>query len=77
LSRPGLDLVSRELSIVAFLMAENRTHQLHSHMRGALHVGATIEQLGLVVDDFGEAAGDGYRSACAVLERLKDDKCDG
>jgi len=70
LSRPGLDIVDRELSIVAFLMAENRPVQLHSHMRGALNVGASKEQLKLVIDDLGTAVGDGYRSALDILPRL-------
>ena len=71
LSRPGLGPIDRELSIVAFLMLENRPKQLRSHMQGALNVGAPEEQLRAVVEDIGEAAGDGYRAACAVLERLK------
>jgi 4-carboxymuconolactone decarboxylase len=70
LSRPGLDIIDRELSIVAFLMVENRPIQLHSHMRGALNVGATEVQLRLVVDDLGENIGDGYRSALEILPRL-------
>jgi 4-carboxymuconolactone decarboxylase len=70
LSRPGLDIVDRELSIVAFLMAENRPIQLHSHMRGALNVGGSEEQLRLVIDDLGESIGDGYRSALEILSRV-------
>ena len=71
LSRPGLDVVTRELCIVASLMIENRPAQLYSHMRGALNVGASPELLREVVDDIGTAAPDGYRSACDILSQLE------
>ena len=70
LSRPGLDMISRELCIVAFLMVENRPVQLHSHMRGALNVGADLDLLRTVIDDLGEANGDGYRAAQEILSRF-------
>jgi 4-carboxymuconolactone decarboxylase len=40
LSRPGLDLVRRELCIVAVCAAARQDRQLHSHLHGALNVGA-------------------------------------
>lgn len=40
LGRPGLDLVTRELCIVAILAVQDAPRQLYSHMRGALNVGA-------------------------------------
>ncbi len=40
LSRPGLDPVRRELCVVALLAAAGHLPQLHSHLRGALHLGA-------------------------------------
>lgn len=40
LGRPGLDVVRRELCLVAILAAQDRARQLHSHLRGALRVGA-------------------------------------
>lgn len=45
LGRPGLDLTARELCIVAQLTAAQREVQLHSHLRGALNVGATIGEV--------------------------------
>jgi len=49
LGRPGLDLRRRELCTVA-QTAVLRTHrQLHSHLRGALHGGATFEQVDAVL----------------------------
>jgi len=71
LSRPGLDIVNRELSIVAFLMVENRSRQLFSHMRGALNVGASEDLLRTVIEDIGNSIGDGYREAHTALERLE------
>lgn len=42
LGRPGLDLVHRELCIVGLLTAGAWDEQLHSHLRGALLVGAPV-----------------------------------
>ena len=70
LSRPGPDIVSRELSIVACLIMENRPSQLYSHVRGALNVGAPEKLLRAVVSDIGESAGEGYLTAVNVLDRL-------
>jgi len=41
LGRDGLDLATRELCIVAILAATRWEPQLHSHLRGALHVGCS------------------------------------
>ncbi len=45
LSRPRLDLVTRELCIVALLAVTCWAPQLHSHLRGALNVGAGPEEV--------------------------------
>jgi 4-carboxymuconolactone decarboxylase len=45
LSRPGLDLIRRELCTVAQTAVLNTPHQLHSHLRGALNVGATEAEI--------------------------------
>src|SRR5262245_23671976 len=37
LARPGLDLKTRELCIIALLASQDAPHQLHSHLRGALN----------------------------------------
>ena len=70
LSRPGLDVVDRELAIVAVLTVENRRAQLHSHLRGALNVGAVPEVLLDVLDDLRPIAPDGYATAHELLPRL-------
>lgn len=41
LSRPGLDLKTRELAIVAACAASRQQRQLHSHLHGALNAGAS------------------------------------
>lgn len=40
LSRPGLDIVRRELCVIAVCAVGRQDRQLHSHLHGALHVGA-------------------------------------
>lgn len=62
LSRPGLDLMRRELCTVAQVAVLGAERQLHSHLRGALHAGATRVQvdavLTLVEPDLSPAAQD-------------------
>ncbi len=70
LSRPGLGSIEREIGNVAFLMVDDCESQLHSHMRGALRVGASPELLSAVIHDVGDAAGKGYHSALSILARL-------
>jgi len=50
IGREGLDLVTRELCIAALLVAWNTPRQLHSHLRGALNVGATVAQVDSAVE---------------------------
>lgn len=45
LARPGLDLKTRELCIVALLAAQDAQQQLHSHLRGALNAGASLAEV--------------------------------
>lgn len=45
LGRPGLALRERELCIVALLAGLRASHQLHSHLRGALNTGASPEDV--------------------------------
>jgi len=49
LGRPGLDLMRRELCIVAQAGVLETPRQLHSHLRGALNAGATLEQVEAVL----------------------------
>ncbi|MQA91500.1 MAG: hypothetical protein GEU90_14955 [Gemmatimonas sp.] len=45
IGRGGLDLVTRELCIVALLAVWNTPRQLHSHLRGAVNCGATAVEV--------------------------------
>jgi 4-carboxymuconolactone decarboxylase len=49
LGRPGLDLRTRELCVVALLAAQPTPAQLYSHLRGALNAGATEAEVGEVL----------------------------
>lgn len=58
LSRPGLDLMRRELCSVALLIRQAAPRQLVAHLRGALNAGATAAQLDEVLALAGEMPGD-------------------
>jgi 4-carboxymuconolactone decarboxylase len=49
MSRPGLDLLRRELCTVAQTAVLEVPRQLHSHLRGALHAGANFGQVEAVL----------------------------
>ena len=51
MGRAGLDLVTRELLNVALLAATDFPQQLHSHLRGSLAVGASVEQVQAVLEE--------------------------
>jgi 4-carboxymuconolactone decarboxylase len=72
LSRPGLDLMRRELCIVAACAAAGQERQLHSHLHGALNVGVPAD----VVDEAVEAiadviAGESARSTRMLWARVR------
>jgi 4-carboxymuconolactone decarboxylase len=50
LSRPGLDLKRRELCIVAVCAALDHEPQLHAHLHGALHAGASKPEVTAVLE---------------------------
>lgn len=71
LSRPVLPIVTRELCIVAALATTGRHRQLHSHLRGALNVGASIGQLRAVIDTIRPLIPDDHAAdAEALLEKV-------
>lgn len=74
LSRPGLSISDRELSIIAFLLVENRPKQLFSHIKGALNVGVPSGLVGAVVNDLGAVVGPGFDGAKRMLEQLGIDR---
>lgn len=50
LSRPGVDLRTRELCVVAACAVAGQQRQLHSHLHGAINAGASPGEVGLVFD---------------------------
>jgi 4-carboxymuconolactone decarboxylase len=60
LGRPALPLPIRELCVVATCAASRQERQLHSHLHGALHAGATAAEvsaaLAVVTDLMGDSA---------------------
>ena len=46
--RPGLDLRTRSIVTVSMLVALGRSHELKTHVRGALNNGVTVEELSLI-----------------------------
>lgn len=54
LSRPGVDLKTRELCVVAACAVSGQQRQLHSHLHGALNAGASAIEIGAVFDALGD-----------------------
>jgi 4-carboxymuconolactone decarboxylase len=50
LSRPGVDLRTRELCIVAACAVAGQQRQLHSHLHGALNAGARVVEVRATLD---------------------------
>ena len=76
LGRPGVSLVLRELCIVALLVPQDAPRQLHSHLRGALHAGASSAEIRAVLDvaateaEASVASSDARERAMAVWQRV-------
>ncbi len=72
LSRPGLDLAQRELGVVAQVLVLGAERQLHSHLRGARHAGASDAMLDEVIELAGaQAAPEAYRMGQALWQRIR------
>jgi 4-carboxymuconolactone decarboxylase len=54
LSRPGVDLRTRELCVVAACAVSGQQRQLHSHLHGALNAGASAGEIAGVLDALGD-----------------------
>ena len=80
LTRPGLSVTERELSVVALLAAAGHRPQLRAHARGAMNVGASFAEveraieIGIEVGAPEDAAG--IRAAwIEVKQRLEKNAC--
>jgi 4-carboxymuconolactone decarboxylase len=67
LSRPGLDLVRRELCIIAVCAAAGQMRQLHSHLHGAVNAGATEKQVEGTLAAIADVVGAEMTSSAASL----------
>jgi 4-carboxymuconolactone decarboxylase len=65
-NRPGLELKYRSLAVVAALAALGRPHELNIHLRGALNLGWTAEELREALLQIG-----GYAGFPAALDALR------
>lgn len=54
LSRPGVDLRTRELCVVAACAVSGQQRQLHSHLHGALNAGASAATVAAVLDSLND-----------------------
>lgn len=73
--RSGLDLKTRSLITVAMLTAQGKQHELKAHVRGAIHNGATPEELREVMLHATVYCGfptaiDAFRTVTEVVESL-------
>jgi 4-carboxymuconolactone decarboxylase len=67
ISREGLDIITRELAIVAILTVCDMPRQLYSHIRGAANVGAEKAQIGAVIKQGRLFAGDEIITRCLSI----------
>ena len=72
IGRPGLDLKRRELATVAAIAVLGTAQQLHSHLRGALNTGASVEQVEAVLELVGPDLDREFRQR--ALEQWEDVK---
>jgi 4-carboxymuconolactone decarboxylase len=54
LARPGVDLKTRELCVVAACAVSGQQRQLHSHLYGALNAGARVAEVRAVLEALGD-----------------------
>jgi 4-carboxymuconolactone decarboxylase len=72
LGRPGLDLKRRELCIVACCAVARQSRQLHSHLHGALHAGATVAEVNGALDAIEDMLdADGMRGVRFLWARVR------
>jgi 4-carboxymuconolactone decarboxylase len=69
-NRPGLDLKYRSLVVVTTLAATGHHHELQTHLRGALNLGWTVEELREALLQMGGYAG--FPTAVEALRVLSE-----
>ena len=75
LSRPMLPPHLRELAVLGILAADGQLRQLASHVRGALHVGATPSQVQVAVGAVADLSSpERARAAASMVERILEEE---
>ena len=69
-NRPGLDLKYRSLVVVSVLAATGHDEELETHLRGALNLGWTVEELREALLQIGAYAG--FSAAHEALDVLSE-----
>jgi 4-carboxymuconolactone decarboxylase len=69
-NRPGLELKYRSLVVVTTLAATGHLHELQTHLRGALHLGWTVDELREALLQMGGYAG--FPTAVEALRVLSE-----
>lgn len=73
MSRPGLDLLRRELCVIAQTAVLNTPRQLHSHLRGALNAGATAAMIDAALAEVNAFVSyDDWKSIKELWEQVED-----
>ena len=73
-SKTEIDILTRELIIVSILIIKKRPRQLYSHMRGALRVGASQQDLRNLFNNLQKRLNPGFMDeAEKILEKIKID----
>lgn len=67
LGRAALPLRVRELCVVAVCAASRQERQLHSHLHGALHAGASVPEVSAALDAVTDLVSDHHRAHAARL----------
>jgi 4-carboxymuconolactone decarboxylase len=71
LARPALSIDLRELGIIAILSVKGLPRQLHSHLRGALRVGVSREELEIAIHHCAEyTTPENIESALNILTQI-------
>ncbi len=73
MSRPGLDLLRRELCVIAQTAVLNTPRQLHSHLRGALNAGASFAMVdGALAEVNAFVSHDDWKAIKELWEQVQD-----
>ncbi|MBK7447535.1 MAG: carboxymuconolactone decarboxylase family protein [Ignavibacteria bacterium] len=71
MSRPGLNLYEREFITISILTVRYFEFQLHSHLKGCIHLGADVDLIKDILFSIKDIAGvTNYKKALKLLSRI-------